>query len=142
MNKAFLIGNLTRDPELRKTPNDISVCTFTIAVNRRFKTASGEQETDFLPIVVWRGLADNCARYLQKGNPVAVVGEIRTRSYDAKDGTKRYVTEIQADDVQFLPKGQSGAAPRTGAPSAQPQDVFPPEGASDFAPLDDEELPF
>ena len=101
MNRAFLVGNLTRDPELRKTHGDVSVCTFTIAVNRRPKS-NGEREADFLNIVTWRGTADNCYRYLKKGRRVAVTGEIQTRSYEANDGGKRYVTEIVAQEVEFL----------------------------------------
>jgi single-strand DNA-binding protein len=100
MNRAFLVGNLTKDPEFRKTENDVSVCTFTIACNRRPKP-NGEREADFLNIVVWRGQADNCYRYLKKGRRVAVSGSIRTRSYD-KNGERRYVTEIEADEVEFL----------------------------------------
>jgi len=96
MNKVFIVGRLTKDPEHKTTPNGISVATFTVAVTRRMN----REETDFLNVVTWRGLADNCGKYLVKGQQVAVVGEIRTRSYDAKDGTKRYVTEIQADDVE------------------------------------------
>lgn len=102
MNRAIIIGRLTQAPELRKTQNDISVCTFTLAVNRRFANAQGEREADFLPVVVWRGQADACARYLDKGSQAAVCGTIQTRSYDAKDGGKRYVTEIVADEVEFL----------------------------------------
>lgn len=98
MNKVFVIGNLTKAPELRSTQTGASVATFTVAVQRRFK----RDETDYLNVVAWRGLADNCARYLVKGQKVAVCGEIQTRSYDGQDGTKRYVTEIVADDVEFL----------------------------------------
>ena len=87
MNRAFLVGNLTRDPELRKTQNDVSVCTFTIACNRRFSNASGQREADFIPIVVWRAQADNCYRILKKGRRVGVVGTIQTRTYDAQDGS-------------------------------------------------------
>lgn len=98
MNKCFIIGNLTRDPESRVTTNGTSVTTFTVAVGRRFK----RDETDYLNVVTWRGLADNCARYLVKGQKVAVCGEIQTRSYEGQDGQRRYVTEIVADDVEFL----------------------------------------
>ena len=133
MNKVFLVGNLTRDPEFKKTPSDVSVCTFSIAVNRRFVSASGEREADFLTIVTWRGLADNCAKYLTKGRKVAVVGEVRTRNYVNQQGEKRYVTEIQADDVEFITPKREGESDRTDAP---------PEPSSDFTPLDDEELPF
>lgn len=103
MNKVFIVGRLTRDPEHRTTPNGISVTTFTVAVTRR----TNREESDFLNVVVWRGLAESCAKYLVKGQQAAVCGELRTRSYDAKDGSRRYVTEILAEDVEFLakPKG-------------------------------------
>lgn len=101
MQKWIGIGNLTKEPELRTTNSGISKCNFTIAVERQGQS----KEADFLPIVTWRGLADNCGKYLQKGRQVAVIGSIQTRSYDASDGTKRYVTEIVADEVQFLSKG-------------------------------------
>lgn len=101
MNKVFLIGNLTRDPELSTTNNGVKFCKFTLAVSRSY-AKDGKRETDFLPVVVWRAQADNCARYLKKGSKAAVSGSIQTRSYDANDGTRRYVTEIAADEVQFL----------------------------------------
>ena len=100
MNRAMLIGRLTKDPELRATQSGISVCTFTLAVDRRFKQ-EGQPEADFLPIVVWRGQADNCAKYLKKGSQAGICGSIQTRTYDAPDGSKRYVTEIVADEVHL-----------------------------------------
>ena len=100
MNKAILIGRLTKDPELNKTSSDISVCKFTLAVNR-FKDKDGIEQADFLPIIVWRNQAENCAKYLKKGSQCAVTGTIQTRSYD-KDGEKKYITEIVADNVEFL----------------------------------------
>lgn len=112
MNKATLIGNLTRDPEARTTPNGVNVCSFSIAVNRRRANQQGERETDFFNIVAWRSLGDVCGRYLSKGRKVCVIGEIQNRSHDGKDGVKRYVTEIIADDVEFL-------TPRDEAPKVQ-----------------------
>lgn len=109
MNKVILIGNLSKDPELSTTTSGISVCKFDIAVQRRFENANGEREADFFKIIVWRGLADNCARFLSKGKKAAVVGSLQTRTYDDKDGVKRYVTEIVADEVEFLsPKQEQG----------------------------------
>ena len=102
MNKAILIGNLANDPESRTTQSGIAQCTFRLAVQRRFANAQGVREADFLTIVCWRQTAELCARYLSKGRKVAVEGSIQTRSYDAQDGTKRYVTEIVADNVEFL----------------------------------------
>ena len=99
MNRATLIGNLTRDPDLRMTNGGVSVCTFSIAVQRRFANQQGERPADFFNIVCWRGLADNCGKYLHKGSKVGVHGSIQNRRYEAQDGTKRYVTEIIADEV-------------------------------------------
>jgi single-strand DNA-binding protein len=139
MNKAMIIGNLTRDPELRTTASGISVCTFTVAVSRPFN----RDETDFIPVVTWRGLAENCGKFLAKGRKVGVAGRIQVRSYEDNNGQRRYVTEIVADDVEFLsPKGEGGA-PRM-------QDVPPPpddaglfgDEQNDFEPLDDEQMPF
>ncbi len=111
MNKAVVIGNLTNEPDMRATLSGISVCTFTVAVNRRVsRDAQGQKEADFIPIVTWRGLADNCFKYLHKGSKAAVTGSIQTRSYDAQDGTRRYVTEILADEVEFLSAVNNGAA--------------------------------
>ena len=147
MNKAILVGNLTRDPELRATASGISVCTFTVAVNRRVSRdaqAQGQRDADFIPIVTWRGLADNCARYLAKGRKVAVIGSIQTRSYDAQDGSKRYVTEVVADDVEFLtPAGGGSSAPYM-PPEAHPANSFDAPSGSDtegIPPIDEEELP-
>lgn len=99
MNKVLIIGNLTRDPELRQTNTGLSVCNFTVAVGRRH----GENnETDFFSVQAWRGLADNCAKYLKKGKKVAVIGSLQNRSYEDKDGVKRTITEIIASDVEFL----------------------------------------
>ncbi|MEX1377574.1 MAG: single-stranded DNA-binding protein [Eubacteriales bacterium] len=102
MNRCLLIGNLTKDPELRSTPNGVSVCTFSIGVSRRFTGQNGERETDFFNIVVWRKQGENAAKYLRKGSQVAIAGQIQNRSYEAKDGGKRYITEIIAEEVQFL----------------------------------------
>lgn len=103
MNRAVIIGNLTRDPELRTTrETGLSVCSFTVAVSRRAANQNGERTADFIPVVAWRGTAENCAKYLQKGSQVAVAGAIQTRSYEDDMGTRRYVTEIIADEVKFI----------------------------------------
>ncbi len=102
MNKVFLIGRLVRDPELRYTGSNIAVATFSLAVNRNFAGANGERETDFINIVVWRKQAENVKNYITQGSQVAIDGRIQTRTYDDKDGQKRYVTEVVADNVQFL----------------------------------------
>ncbi len=102
MNKVFLIGRLTRDPELRYTGNNTPVASFSLAVNRNFTNQAGEREADFINIVVWRKQAENVKNYLSQGSQVAVDGRIQTRSYDGQDGQKRYVTEVVADNVEFL----------------------------------------
>ena len=102
MNKVFLIGNLTRDPELSTTNSGISVCRISIAVSRRFANADGSRETDFFNVVAWRAIAENCAKYLKKGSKIAVMGSIQNRSYEGNDGTKRYTTDITAEEIEFL----------------------------------------
>ena len=102
MNKVFLIGRLTKEVELRYTGNNIPAATFTLAVNRNFTNQSGEKEADFINIVVWRKQAENCKNYLTKGSQVAIDGRIQTRNYDGQDGKKVYVTEVIADNVEFL----------------------------------------
>ncbi len=102
MNKVFLIGRLTRDPELRYTGSNTAVASFTLAVNRTFTNQAGEREADFINIVVWRKQAENVKNYLSQGSQVAVDGRIQTRSYDDNNGQKRYVTEVVADNVEFL----------------------------------------
>lgn len=132
MNKAILIGNLARDPETTTTASGITKCNFTIAVQRRFANQQGVREADFLPVVCWRQTAELCARYLAKGRKVAVEGTIQTRSYDAQDGSKRYITEIVADNVEFL-----GSSHASGQNEAQPTE--PDENG--YTPVPDDELP-
>ena len=102
MNKVVLIGRLTRDPDLRYPSSNIPVANFTIAVNRNFTNQNGEREADFINVIVWRKQAENVKKYISKGSLVAIEGRIQTRNYDAQDGTKRYVTEVIADNVSFL----------------------------------------
>lgn len=123
MNKVILIGNLTKDPEHMSTTNGVSVCRFTLAVQRKFAGQDGEREADFINIVTWRGLADNCHKFLSKGKKCGIVGEIQTRSYDAQDGTKRYVTEVVASEVEFLSAKEQGESNSTNnTPELQPID--------------------
>lgn len=107
MNRAILIGRLTKDPELRYTPSGVATTSFTLAVDRPFTNQNGDRETDFLPIVTWRKQAENCANYLSKGRLVAVEGRIQTRSYENSNGQRVYVTEVIADSVKFLESGRS-----------------------------------
>ena len=102
MNKVYLIGNLTRDPEVSETTGGVPYCRFSIAVNRNFTNADGNREADFFNIIVWRGQAEPCGRFLKKGSKIALVGSLQNRSYEDKDGVKRTVTDIVASEVEFL----------------------------------------
>ncbi|MBO5910206.1 MAG: single-stranded DNA-binding protein [Clostridia bacterium] len=135
MNKVFLIGNLTRDPELSTTNSGISVCRISIAVSRRFANADGSRETDFFNVVAWRAIAENCAKYLKKGSKIAVMGSIQNRSYEGTDGTKRYTTDITAEEIEFL----STKGDETASDSAMHN-----EPDTGLQPIDDDDntLPF
>lgn len=138
MNKVYLIGNLTRDPEVSETSGGIALCRFGIAVNRNYSDSNGEKLTDFFNITVWRTLAENCGRYLKKGSKVAIVGSLQNRTYDDKEGNKRTVTDIVANEVEFLTSKS--------AMGDQNQD-FEPKSAPKKKPelevmADDDQLPF
>mgnify|MGYP004567196161 FL=1 len=121
MNKVILIGRLTRDPELRHTPQGTAVCQITVAVNRR-GAQPGQQDADFINVSVWGVQAENVARYMAKGRQVAVEGRIQTRNYDDKDGKKVYVTEVIATNVQFL--DSKGANSDSAISNTQPSNSF------------------
>ncbi len=140
MNKCIFIGNLTRDPEHQTTGGGVSYCRFTIAVNRSYTNASGEREADFINIVTWRGLADNCAKYLSKGRKVCVVGQLQNRTYDDKEGNKRYVSEIVADDVEFINAG--GGNNDNSSNDSAPARSGGNKKVSDLQPVDTDDLPF
>ena len=147
MNKAILIGNLARDPETRNTPSGVSCTTFTVACNRRFVNQQGVREADFINCVAWRQNADFVARYLTKGSKVAVEGSIQTRSYDAQDGTKRYVTEIVVDSVESVGSRGEASRSRDEAPLPPVPPAGNPGAGSGSAPggfteVEDDELPF
>ncbi|QDX91101.1 single-stranded DNA-binding protein (plasmid) [Brevibacillus laterosporus] len=137
LNRVILIGNLTKDPELRYTPNGVAVATFTLAINRPYSGSNGEKETDFINIVAWRQLADLCANYLAKGKKAAVEGRLQTRSYDNKEGKKVYVTEVVADNVQFLSSQGSQASGSSGNNNSDP---FAESGKP--INISDDDLPF
>ena len=110
INRTILVGRLTKDPELRRTGNDIAVATFTLAVNRPFSNQQGDREADFINCVVWRRQAETVAQYVKKGSLVGVEGRINTRNYENEEGRTVYITEVVADSVQFLePKGSSSS---------------------------------
>ena len=135
MNKVYLIGNLTRDPELSTTTSGVSVCRLSIAVSRRFANADGGRDTDFFNVSAWRATAENCAKYLKKGSKIAVVGSIQTRNYEKSDGTKGFAVDIVADEVEFLSTRNDGSTESS---------VTTSSGApvSDLQPVDDDSLPF
>lgn len=139
MNKVFIIGNLTRDPELKTTSSGVSVCSFTVAVNRRGRAQGAEAnqpEADYYRVSAWRQLGENCNRYLAKGRKVAVVGNLTLQSYTGNDGQPRTSLEVQADDVEFLSPRGEGDAPRA-------QGAAPTQSANTgFVEIDEEELPF
>ncbi|MHB8963004.1 MAG: single-stranded DNA-binding protein [Saccharofermentanales bacterium] len=155
MNKAILMGRLTRDPDLRTTPAQVTVATFTLAVDRRFKNASGEKQADFIPVVAWRNNADFVGKYCKKGSKLVVTGSIQTRTYDDKEGRKVYVTEVVADDIEFAEskrddsgsgyggqaQSQSQNMQTTGTKSAQ---SFTQDNSDGFLAIDDDDtsLPF
>lgn len=134
MNKVVLIGNLVRDPEITTTNSGVSVCRFSLAVQRRFSSAEGGNTADFFNIVVWRGLAENCHKFLRKGSKCAVSGRIQNSSYEAQDGSKRYTTEIVAEDVEFL-----GTKPADGVDTPAPKSS---NASGELEPIDDDSLPF
>lgn len=135
MNRVILLGRLATDVELKTTQSGLDVAQFRLAVNRRAANKEGVREADFIPIVVWRQLAGLCHKYLSKGRQCAVVGTLQTRSYDAQDGSKRYVTEVIADEVEFIGSGEKSADAGAQKPTAQ-------ENAQDGFAETDEELPF
>ena len=142
MNKVILIGNLANDPESRTTQSGIAQCSFRLAVQRRFKGANGERDTDFLPVVCWRQTAEFAQRYLAKGRKVAVEGSIQTRSYDAQDGSKRYVTEIIADSVEAVVGREEGAQNAQNARGTQNAQKPAQNRQMGFTEVNDDELPF
>ena len=168
LNKAILMGRLTRDPEMRTTQGGTPVCSFTIAVDRRFKTQGGERQADFINCVAWRQQAEFVSKWFTKGRMIAVVGSIQTRSYTDRDGNNRTATEVVVDEVNFTGEarredgnyGQGGSSayqsfqPQSPAPARSsgganyqnaPAQSAPRYSSGDFADLGDEEdddLPF
>ncbi len=145
MNKVILIGNLTRDPEMHTTQGGTNKASFTIAVQRRYANQQGVREADFISVVAWRERADFCGRYLQKGKKVCVTGSLQVRTYDAQDGSKRYVTEVVAEDIEFV----TPLTPDSPRPHNEDQAPVREETheSSSYQPnqlveSDDDELPF
>ena len=141
MNKIFLIGRLTKDPELRYTPSGAAVCSFTLAVDRRFTSQSGEREADFINIVVWNKAAENCAKYLSKGRQTAVEGRLQIRSFDGNDGQRRWVTEVVAENVEFLGSGQNQNGSANQSPMPRSNDLDYGDLGQEIV-FDDNDVPF
>lgn len=148
MNKVVLIGRLTKDPQLSFAPSGVAVAKFTLAVNRKYKK-EGQPSADFIPVVVWNKTAEAVANYMTKGKLISIAGRIETRSYEAKDGGRRYVTEVIADEVNFLEWGKDKQSDSNSnsnrnsehfGGSSIPSDYF---GNGDMTPIDDgEDMPF
>ena len=134
INRVILVGRITKDPELRTTQSDLPVCSFTIAVNRQFKSKDGENEADFIQCVVWRKQAENLVKYIKKGNMIGVDGRVQTRTYDNSEGARQYVTEIVCDSIQFLETNKQDSQP-----SNNTQDTMPKVKNID---IDSDDLPF
>ena len=155
MNKVTLMGRLTKDPEVRTTSSNVNVCSFTLAVDRRFKS-EGQPTADFIPCIAWRSTADFIKKYFTKGNKIAVSGSIQTRQWDDKDGKRHYATEVIVDEAEFCESkrtdgagGYSSGLEFAVPPQAAPQDRRQPgpvsqeTPAEDFYPLDDDsDVPF
>ena len=109
MNKVILIGRLTKDPEVKNTASQVTVCRFSVAVDRRFKDQNGQRQTDFINCVAWRQTANFISSYFHKGSRIAVVGSIQTRNYDDNNGQKHYVTEVVVDEAEFVESSGSGS---------------------------------
>lgn len=143
MNKLMIIGNLTRDPELRTTSTGVQVCSFTVAVNRRRanNADAGQPEADFFRVTAWRQLGELCAKYLSKGRKVSIVGSVSVSTYTGNDGQTRASLEVTAEDVEFLtPRNEAGeSVPSYSAPAAAPRSAAPQGG---YVQVDEEELPF
>jgi len=137
INNVVLVGRLTRDPELRYTPSNVAVATFSLAVNRNFKNQSGDYEADFISCIMWRQQVENFANWVKKGNLVGITGRIQTRSYDNQQGQRVYVTEVVAESFQILEKKDNSAN------NASMENQIPPNFEK-TNPMDisDDDLPF
>lgn len=137
MNKVILVGNLSRDPELTTTTSGVAVCRFSIAVQRKYQNSEGERDADFINIVVWRAQAENCHKFLKKGSKCGIVGRLQTSSYDGQDGNKRYVTEVVAEEIEFLASKMNGDSQ-----IAEQKSSNQTKKVAELEPIDDDTLPF
>lgn len=142
LNKVILMGRLTRDPELKYTPSNVAVCSFSIAVDRRYARQGEQKQTDFINIVTWRNTAEFVSKYFVKGQMINVCGSLQTRTWDDAQGVKRYATEVVADEVNFCGDNRSGNAPAQGGMQGFGDSQVPSSG-SGFSPVEtDDDLPF
>ena len=143
MNKVFLIGNLTRDPEISTTNSGVQLCRFSIAVNRTYANADGVREADFFNITAWRNLAERCGKYLHKGNKVSVMGSIQIRNYES-NGERRTSVDVVADDVEFLtPRtGESGSSYESDTSTSSAPSTSSTTKVTELEPVEDSDLPF
>ena len=141
-NKVILIGNMTADPELKQTAGGVSVCSFSIAVNRRFaKADQGQQSVDFINIVTWRQQAEFVSRYFKKGNPILICGQLQTRNWTDNQGQKRYATEVVADEVSFVASAAQTAQAAPAAGSAYTPDAYGAPAFNNAPSANFEEIP-
>ena len=138
MNKVELVGRLTKEPEIKLTSNQTQFCNFTIAVDRRFKDANGQRQADFINCVAWKNTAVFIQKYFHKGNKIGVVGSIQTRSFDDQTGQKRFVTEVIADEVEFVESQASSTQPQETQPAPAPIET----AVTADVPAEPVELPF
>ena len=137
INNVVLVGRLTRDPELRYTPSNVAVATFSLAVNRNFKNQAGDREADFISCIMWRQQAENFSNWCKKGNLVGITGRIQTRSYDNQQGQRVYVTEVVAESFQTLEK-KDNSANQSSMENQMPQNF----GTSEPMDISDDDFPF
>lgn len=148
INRVVLVGRLTKDPEFRTTPSGVNIANFTLAVNRTFTNAQGEREADFINVVVFRKQAENVNNYLFKGNLAGIDGRIQSRSYENKEGQRVFVTEVVADNVQFLEPKNNGQAnnvskgQQTGTNNQRSSNDDPFANANGPIDISDDDLPF
>lgn len=142
MNQVVLTGRLVQDVELRQTTSGTSVCTITVAVTRTYKNADGEYDTDFFNVICWKSLADNCHKYLSKGKKIGVVGFLQNRNYKTAEGEKRYVTEIVANNIEFLSDKVNGNEQAETVPQESIQKQQPKKSIKEEPPIEDDDLPF
>lgn len=142
INKTVLVGNLTRDPELRTTQSGTAVASFTVAVQRRYKDADGNYPADFINCVAWRGTAEFIAKYFSKGSKIGIVGSLQSRSYDDSNGIRRYITEVVVDEAEFAGGKPQRDVQKLSEQEEQLVDELFSEELSDFEQIDEGQLPF